>query len=102
MIDAASYQIHALTSPDPFRQMVASVYHLYQKKLTAFNALDFGDLIMKSVELLRDTAATGNGANESGVFTTDITGATRTVPWDIGAFKATSTAVNHGFTRFLR
>ena len=56
LIDAASYQIHALTSPDPFRQMVASVYHLYQKKLTASNALDFGDLIMKSVELLRDKA----------------------------------------------
>ena len=54
LIDAQSYQIHALTDPDPFRQMVASVYHLYQKKLTASNALDFGDLIMKSVELLRD------------------------------------------------
>jgi len=54
LIDAASYQIHALTSPDPFRQMVASVYHLYQKKLTASSALDFGDLIMKCVELLRD------------------------------------------------
>src|SRR5258708_4705165 len=56
LIDAASYQIHELTSPDPFRQMVASVYHLYQKKLIASNALDFGDLIMKSVELLRDKA----------------------------------------------
>ena len=54
LIDASSYQIHALTSPDPFRQMVASIYLLYQKKLTASNALDFGDLIMKSVELLRD------------------------------------------------
>jgi len=54
LIDAASYQIHALTSPDPFRQMVASIYHLYQKKLTASNAVDFGDLIMKCVELLRD------------------------------------------------
>src|ERR1700690_941225 len=54
LIDAASYQIHALTSPDPFRQMVASIYHLYQKKLTASNALDFGDLIMKCVELLRE------------------------------------------------
>ena len=54
LIDAASYQIHALTSPDPFRQMVASIYQLYQKKLTTSNALDFGDLIMKCVELLRD------------------------------------------------
>lgn len=57
LIDASSYQIHALTSPDPFRQMVASVYSLYQKKLTASNALDFGDLIMKTVELLRDSGA---------------------------------------------
>src|SRR5882672_8004598 len=57
LIDASSYQIHALTSPDPFRQMVASIYHLYQKKLVASNAVDFGDLIMKSVELLRDKPA---------------------------------------------
>lgn len=57
LIDAASYQIHAMTSPDPFRQMVASIYHLYQKKLVASAALDFGDLIMKSVELLRDKEA---------------------------------------------
>jgi DNA helicase-2/ATP-dependent DNA helicase PcrA len=56
LIDAASYQIHALTDPDPFRQMVASIYSLYQKKLVASNALDFGDLIMRSVELLRDHA----------------------------------------------
>ena len=56
LIDAASYQIHALTSPDAFRQMVSSIYHLYQKKLTASNALDFGDLIMKSCELLREKA----------------------------------------------
>ncbi len=58
LIDASSYQIHALTTPDPFRQMVASVYHLYQKKLVSASALDFGDLIMKSVELLRDSQAT--------------------------------------------
>ena len=41
-----------------------------------------------------DTSATGQGANESGVFTTDITGATRTVPWDIGAFKATAIIIS--------
>ncbi|HVO32855.1 MAG TPA: UvrD-helicase domain-containing protein [Elusimicrobiota bacterium] len=56
LIDAASYEIHTVASPDPFRQMVSSIYHLYQKKLTQSNALDFGDLIMKSVELLRDRA----------------------------------------------
>jgi len=57
LIDAKSYEIHALTSPDPFRAMVSSVYLLYQKKLAASNALDFGDLILKSVELLRDQPA---------------------------------------------
>jgi DNA helicase II / ATP-dependent DNA helicase PcrA len=57
LIDPASYQIHAIASPDPFRQMVSSIYALYQKKLVASNALDFGDLIMRSVELLRDHAA---------------------------------------------
>jgi len=56
LIDAASYEIHALTSTDPFRQMVAGIYRLYQKKLTSSNALDFGDLIMKSAEILRDHA----------------------------------------------
>jgi DNA helicase II / ATP-dependent DNA helicase PcrA len=56
LIDAQSYQIHALTADDPFRHMVASVYHLYQKKLAASNAVDFGDLILKSTELLRDHA----------------------------------------------
>jgi DNA helicase-2/ATP-dependent DNA helicase PcrA len=57
LIDAQSYQIHALTADDPFRHMVASVYLLYQKKLSAANAVDFGDLIVKSVELLRDNAS---------------------------------------------
>lgn len=57
LLDAASYEIHALTSPDPFRQMMAGIYKLYQKKLTASAALDFGDLIMKSVELLKQNPA---------------------------------------------
>ncbi len=54
LIDAASYEIHAITSNDPFRQMVASIYKIYQKKLVAASALDFGDLIVKTVEILRD------------------------------------------------
>jgi DNA helicase II / ATP-dependent DNA helicase PcrA len=56
LIDAQSYQIHSLASPDPFRQMVSSIYALYQKKLAASSALDFGDLIMKTVELLKESA----------------------------------------------
>lgn len=34
---------------------VASLYHLYQKKLVANNALDFGDLIFRAVDLLQQS-----------------------------------------------
>ena len=57
MIDPGSYEIHAIASPDPFRKTVSSIYRIYQKKLEASNALDFGDLIVKSVQILRDHAA---------------------------------------------
>ena len=35
-----------------------------------------------------DLGAKGHGVNKSSEFPDDITGATRTLPWDIGAFKA--------------
>lgn len=54
LLDAASYNIHAQTKNDPFRERVGRIYELYQKKLRAANALDFGDLIMRTVETLRD------------------------------------------------
>jgi len=57
LMDAASYQIHAMASNDPFRQNVAAIYKIYQKKLVESNALDFGDLIMKTVEVLRENPA---------------------------------------------
>jgi DNA helicase-2/ATP-dependent DNA helicase PcrA len=57
MLDADSYGIHALSQNDPFRQLVATVYVLYQKKLTQANALDFGDLILRAASSLRDDAA---------------------------------------------
>jgi DNA helicase II / ATP-dependent DNA helicase PcrA len=56
LLDADSYEIHAMTQNDPFRQMVAKVYAVYQKKLAQANALDFGDLIMRAVMALRDSA----------------------------------------------
>lgn len=56
LIDAASFEIHALTSPDPHKQMTAGIYRLYQKKLVAAHALDFGDLIVRTVEILRQHA----------------------------------------------
>src|SRR3989339_2267445 len=54
LIDADSYGIHALTSGDYFRQISATIYGLYQKKLKIAGALDFGDLLMMTVMSLRD------------------------------------------------
>ncbi|MFN0117168.1 MAG: ATP-dependent helicase [Elusimicrobiota bacterium] len=54
MLDAGSFMIHAQTHNDPFREQVARVYEIYQRKLKSANALDFGDLIMKTVEGFRD------------------------------------------------
>jgi DNA helicase II / ATP-dependent DNA helicase PcrA len=56
LLDADSYAIHALAQNDPFRHKVATIYALYQKKLKEANALDFGDLIMRTVMALRDNA----------------------------------------------
>jgi DNA helicase-2/ATP-dependent DNA helicase PcrA len=54
MLDAGSYAIHAQTHGDPFRERVGRIYELYEKRLKAANALDFGDLIMKTTEAFRD------------------------------------------------
>lgn len=54
LIDPDSYAILSLANNDQFRQIVALVYQKYQKKLAQSNALDFGDLIMKMVFILRD------------------------------------------------
>jgi DNA helicase-2/ATP-dependent DNA helicase PcrA len=39
----------------PFERALGRVYKLYQEKLTISNALDFDDLIMKTVQLLRES-----------------------------------------------
>ena len=39
---------------DYFEEVVAKVYHLYEKKLTALNGCDFGDLILKTVVLFKE------------------------------------------------
>lgn len=56
MMDSGSYLINAQAHNDPFRERVGRIYEIYQKKLKAANALDFGDLIMKTVECFRDLA----------------------------------------------
>jgi DNA helicase-2/ATP-dependent DNA helicase PcrA len=54
LLDAQSYSIHAMAQNDASRETVARVYELYQRKLTASGGLDFGDLLLKLVELFRD------------------------------------------------
>ncbi|MEM4368527.1 MAG: UvrD-helicase domain-containing protein, partial [Candidatus Anstonellales archaeon] len=54
LIDATSYQINAEVKKDPFREVVAEIYIKYQKKLEKNNAFDFGDLLMKTVEIFKD------------------------------------------------
>jgi DNA helicase-2/ATP-dependent DNA helicase PcrA len=54
LLDAGSYAIHTLTSGDPFRENVAKIYQRYQAKLAQAGALDFGDLLLKAVEILRE------------------------------------------------
>ena len=54
LLDAQSYLINAEASNDPARLKAAQIYHRYQKKLAEAGALDFGDLIVKPVELLKE------------------------------------------------
>jgi DNA helicase-2/ATP-dependent DNA helicase PcrA len=54
LLDAQSYAIHAMTAADPARKTASDIYLAYQRKLDAAGALDFGDLLLKACELLRD------------------------------------------------
>ncbi|MFA6030430.1 MAG: UvrD-helicase domain-containing protein [Elusimicrobiota bacterium] len=54
LLDPGSYGIYAMAQRDPHRETAARVYEGYQRKLDVAGALDFGDLLMKGVELLRD------------------------------------------------
>jgi len=54
LLDAESYLLNARVQGDPNRIRAAQIYFAYQKKLAESNAVDFGDLIVKTVELLRN------------------------------------------------
>ena len=54
LLDAESYLINAEAGGDPSRLKAAQIYARYQKKLTEAGALDFGDLIVKPVQLLKE------------------------------------------------
>ncbi|HEY3282319.1 MAG TPA: DNA helicase PcrA [Armatimonadota bacterium] len=49
LITPEQYSKHAL---DPYQETVAPLYRTYQERLSLNNALDFDDLIMRTVELL--------------------------------------------------
>lgn len=56
--ELVSAQEYAKVAPaDPHSQLVAKAYLEYQKRLRAANALDFDDLIMRTVQLLREHPA---------------------------------------------
>ena len=52
LIDADSYEV----TYDPRSKDISKIYKLYQKKLMEYNAVDFDDIIMKTVELLEKDA----------------------------------------------
>lgn len=54
LIDAESYLFNARISQDSTKIKTGQVYLAYQRMLEESNALDFGDLIMKTVNLLKD------------------------------------------------
>ncbi len=54
LIDPGSYIIYTVATNDYLRQIIAKVYHLYQRKLAQNNALDFGDLLLKLNDVLHN------------------------------------------------
>ncbi len=47
-------ELYEEEADNPFKKRVAEIYHLYQEKLKESDALDFDDLIMQAVFLLRE------------------------------------------------
>ena len=53
LLTPEAYANDVLGGLDPYRRKVAEVYAQYQRRLRDANAMDFDDLLMKTVELLR-------------------------------------------------
>ena len=53
LVDFESYQIYTAADGNYYREVINDIYALYSRKLSRNNALDFGDLIMKCVQLLK-------------------------------------------------
>ncbi len=54
MISAQEYALNA--QGDFGKEKIAKVYQEYEKQMHANNALDFDDLLVKTVQLVRDSA----------------------------------------------
>ena len=54
LLDAESYAIHAAAKDDGMQNRVADIYLKYQQKLKEAGALDFGDLIVRTAELIKN------------------------------------------------
>ena len=54
LLSPEEYESENRGARDPRVRDIVSVYKLYQKKMIECNAVDFDDIIMKTVELLRD------------------------------------------------
>ncbi len=54
LVDPAEYE--ELAGSDYYKRIVSRVYTVYQKRMLSANALDFDDIIVKTVELLRGFA----------------------------------------------
>jgi len=53
LVDAAAFSEEAGYGDDPYRRRIADVYTEYQRRLQAANAMDFDDLLMQAVRVLR-------------------------------------------------
>ena len=53
LISPMEYELSAFTSGDFLKKKIATVYKEYEIALKKNNALDFDDLIMKTVELFK-------------------------------------------------
>ncbi len=54
LVTPDAYEVMLGPDPDPHQEACRRVYGAYQEALERQDALDFGDLLLKSVELLRD------------------------------------------------
>jgi DNA helicase-2/ATP-dependent DNA helicase PcrA len=54
LVDEVRFAEDAGFGGDPFRRRIADVYREYQHRLVAANAMDFDDLLLQAVRLLRD------------------------------------------------